>query len=116
MSNFAYHDMFPIGADETPYRKITSDYVDVQSLGGQDILTIDPKGIAELTSTAMRDIAHLLRPGHLQQLADILEDDEASDNDHFVARELLKNANVAAGMVLPSCQDTGTAIVIGKKG
>jgi fumarate hydratase, class I len=116
MSTFAYFDMFPIGPDETPYRKLTSDFVEVNKIGGQDVLSIDAQGITELTSTAMRDIAHLLRPGHLQQLSNILEDPEASANDHFVARELLKNANVAAGMVLPSCQDTGTAIVVGKKG
>jgi fumarate hydratase class I len=116
MSDFAYFDMFPLGADETPYRKLTSDYVEVTDIAGQEVLSVDPAGLTELTATAMRDIAHLLRPGHLQQLSDILDDAEASDNDHFVARELLKNANVAAGMVLPSCQDTGTAIVVGKKG
>ena len=116
MNSFAYFDMFPTGKDETPYRKISSDYVGTTEINGQSVLTIEAEGISELTSTAMRDIAHLLRPGHLQQLRNILDDDEASPNDHFVARELLKNANVAAGMVLPSCQDTGTAIVMGKKG
>jgi fumarate hydratase class I len=116
MNSFAYFDMFPTGKDETPYRKISNDYVGTTEINGQSVLTIEAEGISELTSTAMRDIAHLLRPGHLQQLRNILDDDEASPNDHFVARELLKNANVAAGMVLPSCQDTGTAIVMGKKG
>ncbi len=116
MSDFAYHDMFPLGEDETLYRKLTSDFVSMTKLGDQDILTIDPQAITHLTAEAMRDIAHLLRPGHLQQLRNILEDAEASANDHFVALELLKNANVAAGMVLPGCQDTGTAIIIGKKG
>jgi fumarate hydratase class I len=116
MSDYNYQPLFPLGEDKTEYRKITSDHVSVIEIDGREVLKIAPEGIELLTFTAMQDIAHLLRPTHLKQLAAILEDDEASDNDTFVARELLKNANIAAGRVLPSCQDTGTAIVVGKKG
>ncbi|HBF28081.1 fumarate hydratase [Rhizobium sp.] len=109
-------DLFPLGEDKTPYRKITSDYVSVETFKGQEILTVEPEGIRLLAETALSDINHLLRPGHLQQLASILKDPEATDNDRFVAFDLLKNANIAAGGILPMCQDTGTAIVMGKKG
>ncbi len=109
-------DLFPLGNDNTPYRKISSDYVSVDSFKGQDILTVEPEGMRLLAETAFADINHLLRPGHLQQLASILDDPEATDNDRFVAYDLLKNANIAAGGVLPMCQDTGTAIIMGKKG
>lgn len=109
-------DLFPLGADNTPYRKITSDYVSVETFKGQEILTVEPEGLRLLAETALSDINHLLRPGHLKQLASILEDPEATDNDRFVAFDLLKNANIAAGGILPMCQDTGTAIVMGKKG
>ena len=113
---FAYQDVLPIGADETPYRLLTTDYVSSFSAGGREFLQVDPEALTELTRTAMFEIAHLLRPGHLAQLSSILEDPEASANDRFVAIELLKNACIAAGGILPSCQDTGTAIVKGKKG
>lgn len=109
-------DLFPLGADSTPYRKISSDHVSVDSFKGQEILSVDPEGIRLLAETAFSDINHLLRPGHLKQLASILDDPEATDNDRFVAYDLLKNANIAAGGVLPMCQDTGTAIIMGKKG
>jgi len=109
-------DLFPLGADNTPYRKISSDYVSVDMFKGQEILSVDPEGIRLLAETAFADINHLLRPGHLKQLASILDDPEATDNDRFVAYDLLKNANIAAGGVLPMCQDTGTAIIMGKKG
>ena len=109
-------DLFPLGADATPYRKISSDHVSVDSFKGQDVLTVEPEGIRLLAETAFADINHLLRPGHLKQLASILEDPEATENDRFVAYDLLKNANIAAGGVLPMCQDTGTAIIMGKKG
>ncbi|WP_416066710.1 fumarate hydratase [Rhizobium sp. ZK1] len=109
-------DLFPLGADTTPYRKISSDYVSVDSFKGQEILSVDPEGIRLLAETAFADINHLLRPGHLKQLASILDDPEATDNDRFVAYDLLKNANIAAGGLLPMCQDTGTAIIMGKKG
>merc|ERR1712166_1123061 len=102
--------------DVTPYRKLTSDYVSTIEVDGRQVLKVEPEGLELLSKSAMVDIAHLLRPAHLQQLALILEDPEASDNDRFVAMELLKNANIAAGMILPGCQDTGTAIVMGKRG
>jgi fumarate hydratase, class I len=116
MPDFQYQDIFSLGKDNTPYRKLTDDYVSTIEVDGKEILKIAPEALELLTETAMRDVAHLLRPEHLEQLVKILNDDEASDNDRFVATELLKNANVAAGMVLPSCQDTGTAIIMGKKG
>jgi len=109
-------DLFPLSKDTTQYRKISSDYVSVDSFKGQDILTVEPEGIRLLAETAFADINHLLRPGHLKQLASILEDPEATDNDRFVAYDLLKNANIAAGGILPMCQDTGTAIIMAKKG
>ena len=116
MSEFAFQEMFPSHDDHTPYRLVTREGVSVSSFRGRDVLEVDGSALTRLAAEAMRDIAHLLRPGHLAQLRAILEDPEASPNDRFVARTLLKNANIAAGMVLPSCQDTGTAIVIGKKG
>ncbi len=116
MPDFAYQEMFPTGPDTTPYRKLTSDHVAVIQAGGHAVLQVAPEALSTLAFTAMRDIAHLLRPGHLAQLRAILDDKEASPNDRFVALELLKNANIAAGMVLPGCQDTGTAIVMAKKG
>src|SRR4051794_38984691 len=111
-----FHDIFPHGDDTTPYRKLTSDYVASTSLDGERIVKIDPKALTLLAQQGFVDCQHLLRPGHLQQLRTILDDDEASPNDKFVAFDLLKNANIAAGKILPMCQDTGTAIVMGKKG
>ncbi len=102
--------------DDTPFRQLTSDHVSTFTARGKTFLDVAPAALTLLAKTAMRDIAHLLRPGHLAQLRAILDDKEASPNDHFVALELLKNANIAAGGVLPGCQDTGTAIVMGKKG
>lgn len=116
MSDYVHHTMFPLGADETPYRKLTDKYVSVTEINGTEVITVDPKAITLLTFEAFKDVSHLLRPGHLQQLRNILDDPEASDNDRFVAFDLLKNANIAAGGILPMCQDTGTAIVMGKKG
>lgn len=116
MSDYVHHTMFPLGADETPYRKLTSDYVTVTEFEGKEIIKVDPEAIKMMTFEAFKDISHLLRPGHLQQLSNILSDPEASDNDRFVAYDLLKNANIAAGGVLPMCQDTGTGIVMAKKG
>src|SRR6516164_9762436 len=116
MSDFQFQDMLPLGPDETPYRKLTSDHVSTFEAAGRTFLRVEPEALTLLTRQAMRDISHLLRPGHLAQLRAILDDGEASPNDKFVALELLRNANIAAGGVLPSCQDTGTAIVIGKKG
>jgi fumarate hydratase, class I len=116
MAEFEFHDIFPHGEDATPYRKLTSDYVAAADLDGERIVKIDPKALTFLAQQGFVDCQHLLRPGHLQQLRNILDDPEASDNDRFVAFDLLKNANIAAGKVLPMCQDTGTAIVMGKKG
>jgi fumarate hydratase, class I len=116
MTQFVYQDVLPVGADETPYRLLTADYVSTFEAGGRRFVQVDPEALTLLTKTAMFEIAHLLRPGHLAQLAAILDDPEASPNDVFVATELLKNACIAAGGILPSCQDTGTAIVKGKKG
>jgi fumarate hydratase class I len=114
---FAYEDLLPIGSDETPYRLLTTEGVrTVEGPGGRTFLEVDPEALRLLTETAMHDIAHYLRPAHLQQLRNILEDPEASNNDKLLALDLLKNANIAAGGVLPMCQDTGTAIVMGKRG
>ncbi len=116
MAEFVYQDLLPLGEDRTTYRLLTREGVTPLEAGGRGFLEVDPAALTALGREALRDIAHLFRPGHLQQLADILRDPEASPNDRFVALELLKNACVAAGGVLPSCQDTGTAIVMGKKG
>ena len=117
MADFAYDDMLPIGEDATPYRLLTTEGVEtVEGPGGRTFLEVAPEALTLLTETAMHDIAHYLRPAHLRQLASILDDPEASPNDKFVALDLLKNANIAAGGVLPMCQDTGTAIVMGKRG
>ncbi|GHF23992.1 fumarate hydratase class I [Kordiimonas sediminis] len=116
MSDYTYSKLFQHGSDDTEYRKLTSDYVSTIEVDGRKILKVEDEGLKLLSKVAMSDIAHLLRSSHLQQLADILKDPEASENDRFVATELLKNANIAAGRVLPSCQDTGTAIIVGKKG
>ena len=116
MTEWTYSKLFQLGEDKTSYRKLTSDHVSTMEVNGKTVLKVEDEALELLTREAMSDIAHLLRPGHLQQLANILEDEEASDNDRFVATELLKNANIAAGRVLPGCQDTGTAIVVGKKG
>ncbi|MDG2113318.1 MAG: fumarate hydratase, partial [Actinomycetota bacterium] len=119
MPEFSYTDLLPLGvgeADDITYRKVTGDHVSTFEAGGRTFLQVEPEGLRLLTAEAMRDISHLLRPAHLTQLASILDDPEASANDRFVAIELLKNANIAAGGVLPSCQDTGTAIVWGYKG
>ena len=116
MPEFAYTDLMPLGPDETPYRLLTTEGVSTVEVGGRTFLQVEPAALRLLAATAIRDIQHLLRPGHLQQLANILDDPEASPNDRFVALDLLKNANIAAGGVLPMCQDTGTAIVMGKRG
>ena len=115
-NDFAYTDLLPLGADDTVYRKVGDAGVEVVEAAGRKLLTVEPEALTLLTSEAMRDISHLLRPSHLRQLASIMDDPEASANDKFVALDLLKNANIAAGGVLPMCQDTGTAIVMGKRG
>ena len=116
MVDFAYQDLLPLGADDTTYRELGADGVSTFEAAGHEFVKVGPEALVTLTSEAMRDIAHLLRPDHLAQLAQILDDPDASDNDRFVAEELLRNANIAAGGVLPSCQDTGTAIIMAKKG
>jgi fumarate hydratase class I len=116
MAAFHYQEMFELGPDETEYRKLGNEHVSTLEIDGRQILKIDPEALTQLAAQAIRDVSHLFRPGHLAQLAEILEDPEASDNDRFVALELMKNANISAGMILPACQDTGTAIVVAKKG
>ncbi|MDP4593698.1 MAG: fumarate hydratase [Beijerinckiaceae bacterium] len=113
---YQHAPMFPLAKDTTPYRKISSDGIAIKKFGDEDILVVDREAIRKLSEQAMMDINHLLRPGHLAQLAKILDDPEATSNDRFVAYDLLKNANISAGGVLPMCQDTGTAIVMAKKG
>ena len=116
MPEFSYTDLLPLGADDTTYRLITEEGVTTRQSFGKTFTDIAPAVLTQLTSAAMHDIAHLLRPSHLSQLRSILDDPEASPNDRYVARDLLKNACIAAGGVLPMCQDTGTAIVMGKRG
>jgi fumarate hydratase class I len=116
MPDFRYQEMFPHGADATPYRRLDGDWVGEDTFRGERVLTIDGAALTALAFAAVRDVSHLFRPGHLAQLRKILEDSEASTNDRFVALNMLRNACVSAGMVLPSCQDTGTAIVVAKKG
>jgi fumarate hydratase class I len=116
MPDFVYQPILTHGHDETPYRQLTREFVSTARFGAREILSVDPRALELLAREALDDVSHLLRPGHLAQLAKILEDPEASENDRFVALELLTNANIAAGRVLPSCQDTGTAIVVAYKG
>jgi len=113
---YRHTPLFPLGKDSTPYRKLTSDGVRVEKIMGKEVVVVSSDAMRVLAEAAFIDINHLLRPGHLKQLAAILADREASDNDKFVAYDFLKNANIAAGGVLPMCQDTGTAIIMGKKG
>ncbi len=112
---FRYSDLLPLGADDTPYRLVTTEGVSTFEADGQTFLRVDPEVIRRLTAEAMHDISHYLRPAHLAQLRRIIDDPESSGNDRFVALDLLKNVNISAGGVLPMCQDTGTAIVMGKK-
>ena len=116
MSEFEFSEIFPLGKDTTPYRLVTTEGVSTFETPEGTFLKVSPEAITRITQEAMRDIAHFLRPGHLQQLRNILDDPEASDNDRFVALDLLKNSAIAASGILPMCQDTGTAIVKGKKG
>ena len=114
--DYRHREMIALGEDETPYQLLTADGVSTGKFEGGEILKVEAEGLTMLADRAIRDSAHLLRPAHLQQLTKILEDPEASENDRFVAIEMLKNANIAAGGVLPMCQDTGTVIAMGKKG
>jgi fumarate hydratase class I len=113
--DFQYSDLLPVGTDETPYRLLTTEGVSRFEANGKKFLQVSPEAIQLLTSEAMHDISHYLRPAHLAQLRKIIDDPESSGNDRFVALDLLKNVNISAGGVLPMCQDTGTAIVMGKK-
>jgi fumarate hydratase class I len=116
MPPYHHSPLFPLGKDTTPYRKLTGEGVRVEKVLGKDVLVVAPEALRALSEAAFVDINHLLRGSHLKQLRAILDDPEASDNDRFVAYDFLKNANIAAGGVLPMCQDTGTAIIMGKKG
>ena len=116
MPNFSYSDLLPLGEDKTKYRLVSREGVSVVKLGDKEFLQVEPSALEKLTSEAIHDINHYLRSEHLQQLTNIVKDPESSPNDRFVAIDLLKNANIAAGGVLPMCQDTGTALVMGKKG
>ena len=117
MSDFTYHKPFPLGEDKTNYRLVTKDHVEVVEFEGREILKVDPEGLTLLANEAIRDISFMLRPSHLKQVAEILDDEDgATDNDRMVALTLLRNAEIAARGILPMCQDTGTAIVMGKKG
>jgi len=116
MPNFSYSDLLPLGADATKYRLVSTEGVSVVKHGDKEFLQVEPAALVKLTHEAIHDINHYLRAEHLQQLTNIVKDPEASPNDRFVAIDLLKNANIAAGGVLPMCQDTGTALVMGKKG
>ena len=115
MAEFSFTELLPLAHDETPYRKVSDGGISRHLAFGRNFLEVDPQALTLLTTTAMRDIAHLLRPAHLSQLRSILDDPEASPNDRYVARDLLQNACIAAGGILPMCQDTGTAIVMGKR-
>jgi len=116
MNDPTYVDMFPLSEDKTEYERLVGEWVTTHDIQGRTILEIAPEGLTALANRAFRDISHLLRPAHLAQVRTILDDPEASNNDRFVALELLKNANIAAGGILPMCQDTGTAIIVAKKG
>jgi fumarate hydratase class I len=113
---FSYSELLPLGKDETKYRLVSKEGVSVVKLGDKEFLQVEPEALSLLTAEAIHDISHYLRPDHLQQLSNIIKDPEASPNDRFVATDLLKNANISAGGILPMCQDTGTALVMAKKG
>ena len=116
MAEFAYSPMFPLADDTTEYELVTSDYVKLVEIDGEQFLRVAPEGLTKLAERAFTDISHLLRSSHLAQLANILDDPEATKNDRFVAMEMLKNAVISAEGQLPMCQDTGTALVTGYRG
>ncbi len=116
MDEFKYKKMFPLGADDTEYKLISKEFIKVKEFEGKEVLTIEPQALTLLAESAFKDVAHLYRSGHLQQVRDIIDDPESSDNDRYIALELLKNAVIAAEKIYPMCQDTGTAIIMGKKG
>ena len=116
MTEFIYQDMFPLGPDTTAYRKLTADFVSTEAFRGNEILVVAPEGLTLLAEQAFKDVSHLLRPSHLKRVQAIFSDPEASENDRLVALEMIKNAGIAADRVYPLCQDTGTAVIMGKKG
>src|SRR5258708_27164064 len=116
MPDFNYTDLLPLGPDAAKYRLVSEAGVAPRRALNREFLEVEPEALTSLTAAAMHDIAHLLRPAHLRQLRAIIDDQQASPNDHFVASDLLRNACISAGGVLPMCQDTGTAIVMGKRG
>ncbi|MCP3875059.1 MAG: fumarate hydratase, partial [Desulfobacteraceae bacterium] len=116
MNDFKFDTMFPLGDDTTEYRLLTKDHLRVKEFEGKEVLMIEPEGLTKLANAAFKDVAHLYRSEHLEKLRQIIDDSESSDNDRYVALELLKNAAISSQKVYPMCQDTGTAIVMGKKG
>jgi fumarate hydratase class I len=116
MDSFSYQDIFPLAEDTTPYRRLSENHVTEASFEGQGVLKVSPEGLTYLAEQAFNDVSHLLRPAHLKQLGEIFDDPESSANDRYVALELLKNAVISAERIFPMCQDTGTAVIIGKKG
>ena len=116
MVEFQYQEMFPLETDDTEYRLLTAEGVSVDSFRGRDVLVVEPEALTRLAEQAFTDVSHLLRPSHLERLSAIFDDPEATENDRFVAREMLRNAIISAEMEFPMCQDTGTAIILGKKG
>ena len=116
MNEFHYQEPFPLGPDTTGYEQISSDYVSTEKVGDREILKVDPQALTFLANEAIKAVSFRLRTSHLKQVASILDDPEASENDRMVALMLLKNAEIASHGILPGCQDTGTAIVMGKKG
>ncbi len=116
MTEFTYQEMFPLGPDTTEYRRLTADFVSEASFEGHAMVKIAPEGLTLLAEQAFKDVSHLLRTSHLLQLVKILHDSESSANDRYVALEMLKNAVISAEGEYPMCQDTGTAVIMGKKG
>ncbi len=116
MTQFTYKPMFPLGEDTTEYKLVSREYINIKEFGGKDVVTVEPQALTLLANTAFKEVAHLYRSEHLKKLRAIIDDPESSDNDRYIALELLKNAAISAEMVYPMCQDTGTAIIMGKKG
>jgi fumarate hydratase class I len=116
MVEFKYDELLPLGDDDTAYRLLSTEHISTARFEGQTVLKIAPEGLEMLAEAAFTDVSHLLRPAHLAQLEKIFNDPESSNNDRYVALEMLKNAVIAAEMEFPMCQDTGTAIIMGKKG
>ncbi len=116
MSEFKFDTMFPLGEDTTPYRLLTKEHIRVREFEGKEVLMVEPQALSILAEAAFKDVAHLYRPEHLEKIRTVIDDPESSDNDRYVALELLKNAVISSGKIYPMCQDTGTAIVMAKKG